>query len=186
MDDRRRARIAELTRQLLVLLGENPDRPGLVDTPARVARWWDEVMDPDVDTRLDTAFASTATDQMVVVRGVRVFSLCEHHLLPFWCDLTMGYLPCGRVLGLSKFARLARVEATGLNLQEGVVEKIAARLHAATGSPDVAVLAEGEHLCMLMRGARAPHRMSTSVLHGAFRDEASARQEFFHLARGSS
>lgn len=181
--EERRMRLADLCRELLFILGENPDRPGLRETPRRWADWWLEFMDYS-DDRISTTFETAQADQMVVVRGLRVWSLCEHHLLPFWCDLTMGYIPHGRILGLSKFGRIARVAASRLSVQEDLVERCAGEIQRTTGSPDVAVLAEGEHLCMTMRGIRSPHRMQTSVTHGVFRGDAKAREEFFHLAGG--
>lgn len=165
-----------------MVLGEDPDRPGLRDTPRRWADWWEAFIGYR-DHKTATVFQSAATDQMVVVSGLRVWSLCEHHLLPFWCDLTLGYIPKGTVLGLSKFGRIAQLHAHRLNLQEGLVERIADQLTQVTGSPDVAAVAHGEHLCMTMRGIRQPHRMQTSVMRGLFRENPSARAEFFHLAR---
>lgn len=172
-----------LCRELLEAIGENPERAGLEGTPRRWARWWLEFAEYD-DRNINTTFESASTDQMVVVRGIRVWSMCEHHLLPFWCDLTMGYIPRGRVMGLSKFGRIARLKASRLQLQERLTEEIASELVEISGSPDIAVVGEGEHLCMTMRGARTPHRMSSSKMLGAFRESPVAREEFFHLARG--
>lgn len=177
----RHARLAALGRALLLLIGEDPDREGLRDTPRRWADWWLEFSDYG-DPNAERTFDEVRSDQMVVVSGIRVWSLCEHHLLPFWCDLTLGYLPAGRILGLSKFGRIAHLHAHRLQVQERLVGDIAAHLCRATGSEDVAVLGEGEHLCMTMRGARTPHRMQCQVILGRFRRVASVRQEFFHLA----
>jgi len=124
---------------------------------------------------------SDAVDQMVVVTGMRVWSLCAHHLLPFWCDVSIGYIARGRVLGLSKFARVAHQFAHRPQVQEGLGADIAAEVSRLTGSPDVGVVLSGEHLCMVMRGIRTPGRMRTSTLSGAFRD-ASTRAEFLALA----
>ena len=178
--DAQRQRLEELGRELLITLGEDPERPGIAGTPRRWAKWWQEFMLHDDGSEL-TTFDVTGADQMVVVRGVRVWSLCEHHLLPFWCDLTMAYIPVDRVLGLSKFARIAQRCAHKLQLQEQLGRDIADALAKATGSRDIAVVAEGEHLCMTMRGARAPHRMSSSVLRGAFRDDPAVRNELLLL-----
>jgi GTP cyclohydrolase I len=170
-----------LAVELLVTLGEDPHRPGLRDTPRRWARWWVDFLGY-TDERQVTTFESNGADQMVVVSGIRVWSLCEHHLLPFWCDLTLGYLPAGKVLGLSKFGRIAHFEAHGLTTQESLVQRIADRLVTVCETPNVAVVGSGEHLCMTMRGARSPHRMRTSVMLGRFREAAPVREEFFHLA----
>jgi GTP cyclohydrolase I len=179
----RQQALERLARDLLRLIGEDPEREGLQQTPARWARWWMEFVDGDPkDHDDDTTFDSASTDQMIVVRGVRVWSLCEHHLLPFWCDLTMAYIPTGRILGLSKFGRIARRFAGRLQVQERLVEQVATTLSLVTKSESVAVVGEGEHLCMTMRGTKQPHRMQTSDLRGAFRDNAAARQEFFSLA----
>lgn len=174
--------LEDLAIELLTVIGEDPAREGLRDTPRRWAQWWIEFMDYE-DNNQETTFEAHDTDQMVVVGGLRVWSLCEHHLLPFWCDLTLGYMPSGgRVLGLSKFGRIARAEAHSLTTQESLTQRIASRLRKLTNSPNVAVLGSGEHLCMTMRGARSAHRMRTSVMLGSFRNSPEAREEFFHLA----
>lgn len=167
-------------RALLEALGEDPGRPGLEDTPRRWAGWWREFLAgaPGVAW---TAFPAEGAGQTVAVGPFRVWSLCEHHLLPFWCDLTIGYVPRGRILGLSKFARAAAHTAARLQVQERLAEEVADRVAYASGSPDVAVVARGEHLCLSMRGARADAVMTTSVFRGAFAGPA-ARAEFLGLA----
>ncbi len=173
----------DAVRDLLQALGEDPDREGLQDTPRRVAAMWQEFIDYDPG-RLDTAFAAQRTDQMVVVSGMRVWSMCEHHLLPFWCDVSIGYLARAKVLGLSKMGRIAHKHAHQLQLQERLVDGIATELQEVLGHEDVAVVATGEHLCMTMRGIATPHRMTSSSIHGAFR-EVAARAEFFSLVAAS-
>lgn len=174
--------ITDIIRQLLVAIGENPDREGLADTPARVARWWREFVEYHPGTT-DTTFDVIQADQMVAVSGVRVWSLCEHHLLPFWCDLTIAYIADDRVLGLSKFGRIAHAHAHGLQVQERLVAGIADEVEAVTGTGDVAVIGQGEHLCMTMRGIKTPAMMHSSVLRGAFRENHAARTELFALVR---
>lgn len=169
-------------RQLLEAVGENPDREGLRDTPARYARWWREFMDYDAGTT-DTAFTSVSDDQMVIVKGMRVWSLCEHHLLPFWCDVTVGYISKSKVLGLSKFARIAHRHAHRLQVQERLVSDIAADIMRIAETDNVAVVTEGEHLCMSIRGIKTPSRMVSSALHGAFRNQREVREEFLVLSR---
>jgi GTP cyclohydrolase IA len=176
-----RAALEEIGRLLLLTLGQDLTDASLRETPRRWARWWQEFMGYQ-DSNTDTAFESVTDDQMVVVRGVRVWSLCEHHLLPFNCDVTMAYLPTDRILGLSKFARIAKLHARRLQVQERLTANIADHIQRVTGSPDIAVTGEGEHLCMTMRGAQAPATMCSSVLRGRFRDDPRTRQEFLHLA----
>ncbi len=171
------------TRMLLEAIGEDPSREGLADTPRRVADFWREFIEFDAG-RVDTTFEAVQSDQMVVVKGMRVWSLCEHHLLPFWCDVTCGYLAESNVLGLSKFARIAKGCARKLTLQEQLVADVAGVLRAVLHTQDVAVIAEGEHLCMTMRGIEMPHRMISSSLHGRFRNP-EPRTEFLNLARSS-
>jgi GTP cyclohydrolase IA len=111
-----------------------------------------------------------------------VFSLCEHHLLPFWCDVSIGYVARDKVLGLSKFARVAHQFAHRLQVQERLTHQVADEVERLAGSGDVAVLARGNHLCMAMRGIRSPATMTTSVMRGVFRETPSAREEFLRLA----
>jgi GTP cyclohydrolase I len=177
--------LEDLCRTLITELGDDPDRPGLIDTPARWARWWREFANYDPGT-IDTVFSHDTLDQMVAVSGIRVWSLCEHHLLPFWCDIAIGYLPNGHVLGLSKFARVAHEVAHRLQVQERLVHDIATTLQTLTGSEDVAVVGRGEHLCMTMRGIRTPATMTTSVMLGRFRQNDATRAEFFELIRSVS
>ena len=172
--------LENIGRQLLLLLGEDPEREGLLETPARWARWCTEFIEYDAGN-LGTVFPVIETDQMVVVSPIRVWSLCEHHLLPFYCDLSIGYLAKNHVLGLSKFARIAHHHAHKLQIQERLVEQIAADIRERTGSNDVAVLARGEHLCMSMRGVRSPAVMTSSSNSGVFRDNHRARAEFLSL-----
>jgi GTP cyclohydrolase IA len=174
-------RIPGLIRDLLVAIGEDPDRDGLADTPDRVARWWREFVDHDPGTT-DTTFAVEHVDQLVVVSGLRVWSLCEHHLLPFWADVTVGYLADARVLGLSKFARIAHDHAHRLQVQERLVAGVADDVEKIAGTPSVAVVATGEHLCMTMRGVRTVGTMTTSVIRGNIRDSDALRDEWLRLS----
>ncbi|RKT53821.1 GTP cyclohydrolase I [Saccharothrix australiensis] len=163
-----------LARQLLVEIGEDPDRDGLRGTPARYARWWREFTDYDPG-RIETVFQSVGSDQLVEVNDIKVWSLCEHHLLPFWCEVSIAYVARGRLLGLSKFARIAHDHAHRLQIQERLTQGIADAVVEASGSPDVAVRATGEHLCMTMRGIRTGARMNTSVLRGVFQSDPQMR-----------
>lgn len=174
-------RLLTIGRDLLVAIGEDPDREGLVDTPRRFAAWWWEFIEYDPGTT-ETTFEAVSTDQMVIVSGLRVWSLCEHHLLPFWCDVSIGYITGDRVLGLSKFARIAHQVAHRPQLQERIVQEIADEVERLVQSRGVAVIASGQHLCMTMRGIKTDGRMKTSVMRGVFREDSDARREFLSLA----
>lgn len=176
--------ISGAVKTILAAVGEDWQRPGLADTPARVARWWAEFIDYDAGN-VGTAFDVVQVDQMVAVSGVRVWSLCEHHLLPFWTDLTIAYIAQDRIIGLSKMARLAHGAAHRLQLQERVVADVADALAEVVGHDDVAVLGTGEHLCMTMRGIKTPGLFHTSVLRGAFRDHAVRNELHQHTGRTS-
>lgn len=169
-------------RMLLDAIGENLGRPGLRDTPARVARFWKSFIEYDPGTT-DTTFAQEiVTDQMVVVSGMRIWSLCEHHLLPFYTDVTCGYIAEGKVLGLSKFARIAHQFGHRLQTQEQLATQIADEIQRVTGCNDVAVLcSNGQHTCMTMRGIRTEGSMSNAVMRGRFLRDHSCRTEFYHL-----
>lgn len=176
------AKVEALGRELLLALGEDPDEERIKDTPARWARMWRDFIEHHPGT-LSTSFATNGTDQMVVVSGMKVWSFCEHHLLPFWATVSIGYIPRDRVLGLSKFGRIAHEAAHRLQIQERMVQEIATRVQELAGTEDVAVLAQGEHLCMTMRGVRTPSLMTSSVMEGVFRHVPEARAEFFSIAR---
>jgi GTP cyclohydrolase I len=173
-------RLLVLGRELLLAIGEDPDREGLRETPRRWADAWREFMEYDPGTT-ETTFASVAFDQLVCVSGIRVASLCEHHLLPFWCDVSIGYIPNAKVLGLSKFARIAQQFAHRLQLQERLGEQIADEISRITGTQHVAVVLKGEHYCMAARGIRSPACMTSSVIRGDFRTESQIRMEFLRL-----
>jgi GTP cyclohydrolase I len=178
----RRARLEWLGRALLETIGENAERPELKETPKRWAKWWEAFVDYEPGST-ETAFEAQGSDQMVVVSGIRVWSLCEHHLLPFWCDVTIGYVARDRILGLSKFARIAHKYAHRLQVQERLVTQIADEVARVTGAPDVAVMAQGEHLCMTMRGIRSPALMTSSALRGVFAHNAASRAEFLSFVQ---
>lgn len=173
-------RLLALGRELLLAIGEDPDREGLRETPRRWADAWREFIEYDPGTT-ETTFASVASDQLVCVSGIRVASLCEHHLLPFWCNVSIGYIPNAKVLGLSKFARIAQQFAHRLQLQERLGEQIADEISRITGTQNVAVVLKGKHYCMTARGIRMPGRMTLSVMRGVFRTESQNRMEFLRL-----
>lgn len=166
--------------QLLTALGEDPNREGLQDTPRRFAAFWTEFMEYH-STNSDTTFEVVTTDQMVIVSGIRVWSMCEHHLLPFSCDLAIAYIAQERVLGLSKFVRIAQTHAHKLQLQERLCYDIAMDIKNVTKTPDVAVIGRGRHLCMEIRGVKQGALATSSVLLGAFRNNQTVRQELLTL-----
>ncbi|MFF4053770.1 GTP cyclohydrolase I [Streptomyces chartreusis] len=171
-----------IARQLLIEVGEDPNREGLRDTPARFARWWREFINYEPGS-MGTLFESIGTSQLVVVSDIQVWSLCEHHLLPFNCSVTIAYRPTGQLLGLSKFARVAHYYAHRLQVQERLVDQIAAEISNLCGAPDVAVIAKGEHLCMSMRGIKAAAQMTSTALRGEFSTSPALRSELFDLLR---
>lgn len=176
-------RLLELGRELLIAIGENPDREGLLDTPRRWADSWREFIEYDPGTT-ETVFESVSIDQMVCVSGMRVSSMCEHHMLPFWCDVSIGYITGEKVLGLSKFARIAHQFAHRLQLQERLGHEIADEISRILGTENVAVVLKGEHMCMTTRGIRTPGLMTSSVMRGVFRAEYETRMEFLRLIQG--
>ncbi len=176
------ARIKSLVTELLEAMGEDPNREGLIETPRRIANFWREFIEYDPG-KLDTTFSAVTHNQMVCVTGMKVWSMCEHHMLPFWCDISIGYIASDKVLGLSKFARIAHKHAHKLTLQEQLVSDISDELVKILGTEDVAVMAKGEHLCMTMRGIRTPHRMISSALNGQFHN-VEQRTEFLRLVDG--
>lgn len=172
-------RVEGLIAGLLEALGEDPSREGLLETPRRIANFWQEFIEYDPG-KIDTTFSAIKHHQMVCVTGMKVWSMCEHHMLPFWCDIAIAYIADDKVLGLSKFARIAHKHACKLTLQEQLVADISAELKEILNTEDVAVMAKGEHLCMSMRGIRTPHRMISSALDGKFH-HTEQRLEFLRL-----
>jgi GTP cyclohydrolase I len=171
-------------RSLLVALGQDPGADHLRDTPRRVAAAYAEMLSPDAFEF--TTFANDEEyDQLVLARDIPFRSLCEHHMLPFHGVAHVGYLPAGRLAGLSKLARVVEQFARGLQVQERLTQQIADSLDTHLNPKGVGVVIEAEHQCMTLRGVRAHgSRTLTSALHGQLRADAAARQEFFALARG--
>lgn len=167
-------------KMLLEAIGEDPNRDGLLDTPQRYAKWWKEFIDYDAG-KIETSFTLENNDEVVAVVGMKVWSLCEHHLLPFSATISVGYIPNEKVLGLSKFARIAHKHAHKPQVQERMVQEIADEIERVCGTSDIAVVADGEHSCMVMRGIKTQGNMRTSVMRGAFRAEPETRAEFLNL-----
>jgi GTP cyclohydrolase I len=166
---------------LLRALGRDPTSEHLADTPARVARSFAELLSPR-EFRLTTFPNDEGYDEMVVARSIPVHSLCEHHLLPFHGVAHVGYLPGERILGLSKLARVVELFARDLQVQERLTKQVADWLQEHLAPKGVGVVIEAEHLCMALRGVRAPGAVTvTSALHGLLREDPGSRQEFFSL-----
>jgi len=181
--DGRRVSLELAVHSMLEAIGEDPSREGLIETPSRVARFWREFTTIDVPARAEKTFSTTHVDQLVVVSGVEIWSMCEHHLLPFWCDLTIAYLASDQLIGLSKLVRIAKRRAARLQIQERLGQEIAQGVINATDSSDVAVIARGRHLCMMMRGVKSDATTTTSAMYGRFRDEMSLRTELVNLVQ---
>jgi GTP cyclohydrolase I len=183
------ARAAAAVRELLLAVGEDPDRPGLQDTPARVARAYGETfagLGQDPYEILSTTFDENH-DELVLVKDIPMYSTCEHHLVPFHGVAHVGYIPGedGRVTGLSKLARLVDVYARRPQVQERMTSQIADALNEVLKPRGVLVVIEAEHLCMAMRGIRKPGAVTvTSAVRGMFRDSAATRSEAMSLVLG--
>jgi GTP cyclohydrolase I len=176
--------------QLLKALGERPEREGLKNTPRRVARMYTELLAgyrTDPDTIVNGAIFNITYDEMVIVRDIEFYSLCEHHLLPFLGRAHVAYMPSGKVIGLSKIPRIVDLYARRLQVQERMTRQIADQVQALLEPTGVAVVVEGLHLCSMMRGVKKHGaRMTTSAMHGAFRTNIATRQEFLdNIGRGS-
>src|SRR5215472_125798 len=182
----RGASLEELTRELLVRLGEDPDREGLLRTPERIAKAYQYLTkgyNEDPSEILNGALFSVDYDEMVIVKDIEMFSLCEHHLLPFFGKVHIAYIPKGKVLGLSKLPRLVEVFARRLQVQERLTVETAASIQEAIRPLGVGVVIEARHLCMMMRGVEKQHSATvTSSMIGAFRAQQT-RQEFLSLIR---
>jgi GTP cyclohydrolase I len=181
------ARIQRAVREILAAVGEDPDREGLLETPARVARMYAELfsgLGQDPRVHLQTAFQEKY-DEIVLVRDIAFNSVCEHHLLPFIGRAHIGYLPDGRVLGLSKLARIVETISHRPQVQERMTEQIATLLEDDLGAKGVAVVVEATHTCMTVRGVRKPGSMCvTSAMKGVFRANVSSRAEVMSLIYG--
>lgn len=183
--------IQQAVSQILLALGEEPEREGLLRTPDRVARMYTELLDgyyQDPLMLVNDALFEVTYDEMVLVRDIEFYSLCEHHLLPFLGRAHVAYLPRGRVIGLSKIPRLVDMFAHRLQVQERMTRQIAEFLNELLDPAGVAVVVEGLHLCTAMRGVRKHDaRMTTSAMLGYFRKNPATRQEFLdNISRGSA
>ena len=174
-------------KNLLKHIGEDTNREGLRDTPQRAARAFEYLTKgykDNLDKIVNSAIFESDNDEMIIVKDIEMYSLCEHHLLPFFGKCHVGYLPNGKILGLSKIARIVDVFARRLQVQENLTKQIAEAIQKYTGARGVGVVLEAKHLCMMMRGVEKQNSvMKTSCMLGAFRREISTRTEFLSLIK---
>src|SRR5713226_1987420 len=177
----------ELVREMLIRLGEDPNREGLARTPARVEKAMQFLVKgykDDPEELLREALFTVSYDEMVIVKDVEMFSLCEHHLLPFFGKVHVAYIPNGKVIGLSKIPRLIEVFSRRLQIQERLTTQIAETIQKVIEPQGVGVVIEARHLCMMMRGVEKQHSAAvTSSMLGCFRNEQETRTEFLSLIR---
>ena len=177
--------ISDHYREILVGLGENPEREGLLDTPKRAAKAMQYLCngyEKTLDEIVNGALFASDNDEMVIVKDIELYSLCEHHLLPFIGKAHVAYIPTGKVLGLSKVARIVDMYARRLQIQENLTRQIAEAIQQVTNAAGVAVVIEAKHMCMMMRGVEKQNSvMTSSVMLGVFRDSSTTRQEFLQL-----
>jgi GTP cyclohydrolase I len=175
----------EAYKQIIKAIGEDPARAGLIDTPARAAKAMSFLMQGyglDIDQVINGALFPSDSDEMVIVKNIELYSICEHHLLPFIGKCHVAYLPRGKVIGLSKIARIVDMFARRLQIQENLTNEIASAILTKTEATGAAVIIEAQHMCMMMRGVEKQNStMTTSCMLGAFRSRQSTRNEFLSL-----
>lgn len=178
-------RVEELIRELLIEIGEDPDREGLVRTPARYAKAMEFLTkgySENPETIINNAIFSSEANNMIICRDIEVYSLCEHHLLPFFGRCHVGYVAKDKVLGVSKIARIVEMYARRLQIQERLTVQIAEEIKRAVDAEGVGVVMECQHLCMMMRGVEKQNSlMTTSSVLGTFRKNLATREEFLNL-----
>ena len=172
---------------IIKAIGEDPNRPGLVDTPRRAAsamRFLMQGYGLDIDEVINDALFPSNSDEMVIVKNIELYSMCEHHLMPFIGKCHVAYLPKGKIIGLSKLARIVDAFARRLQIQENLTNEIANCILEKTAAAGVAVIIEAQHMCMMMRGVEKQNSvMTTSCMLGAFRNSHSTRNEFLSLLK---
>jgi len=190
VDDERLQEYEEMVRRQLALLGEDPAREGLVKTPQRVAKamaWLTRGYELDPHEVIGDALFEEHHENMVMVRDIEMYSMCEHHMLPFFGKVHVAYIPDGRIVGLSKLPRVVEVFARRLQVQERLGEQIADAIEEVLRPKGVGVVIDAVHLCMMMRGVeKQSSRTITSSLRGSFREDSKTRSEFLRLAHGPS
>jgi GTP cyclohydrolase IA len=180
----------QLVKEMLEQLGEDPAREGLQQTPARVEaslKWLTRGYDMSVEDVIGDAIFEEKHESMIVVRDIEIYSMCEHHMLPFFGRCHVAYLPNGKIVGLSKIPRVVEVYARRLQVQERLTDQVASALMRVLNPLGVGVVIEAYHLCMMMRGVEKQNSKTvTSALRGAFRDDGKTRDEFLRLVHGGS
>lgn len=180
-------KLTELYSEILTTLGEDITREGLVHTPERAAKamaFLTKGYEQNIDDVVNNAIFESKNDEMVIVKDIELYSMCEHHILPFIGKCHVAYIPNGKVIGLSKIARIVEVFARRLQIQENLVQQIAETVMKYTGAEGVGVVIEAKHLCMMMRGVEKQNSsMKTSCMLGSFRAEPETRAEFLSLIR---
>ena len=179
--------IKNLTKELLKEIGENPNREGLLNTPDRVSRSWEYLSKgyrQDIKELINGAIFNEKYDQMVAVKDIEFYSMCEHHLLPFFGHAHIAYIPNGKIIGLSKIPRVLDMFARRLQVQERMTQEVADMLNDVLEPKGVAVIIEAQHMCMQMRGVeKRQSYMSTSAMLGIFRDDDKTRKEFLDIIK---
>ena len=172
-------------RSILDQIGENPNREGLLDTPSRAARAMEFLTrgyNQTLEQVVNNALFDSNTSEMIVVQDIELYSMCEHHMLPFIGKCHVAYVPTGKVLGLSKVARIVDMYARRLQIQENLTKEIAEAIEGVTGASGAGVIIEAQHMCMMMRGVEKQNSiMKPSVMLGSFRDQPATRTEFLSL-----
>lgn len=185
MNDEKRKKLEMNTKNLLELLGEDPSREGLLNTPKRVAKAWEFLTkgyNENLDELINNAIFEGVSKDMVIVKNIEFYSLCEHHMIPFYGKAHIGYIPDGKIIGLSKLARITDLFSQRLQVQERLTNQIAQCLQEVLNPRGVAVVLEGKHFCMLSRGVQKQNSIATSSsMLGIFREKESTRNEFLKL-----
>lgn len=177
--------MSEIIKNMLVEMGEDPGREGLLDTPLRVSKAYEYLTsgyNKNIDEVLNEAVFNEKYDEMVLVKNIDFFSLCEHHMLPFYGKVHVAYIPNGKIVGLSKIPRIVEVFARRLQVQERMTQQIADTIEKYLQPTGVAVVSEAYHMCMMMRGVEKQNSSATaSAVHGVFKEDARTRAEFLNL-----
>ena len=185
MNDEKRKKLEMNTKNLLELLGEDPSREGLLNTPKRVAKAWEFLTkgyNENLDELINNAIFEGESKDMVIVKNIEFYSLCEHHMIPFYGKAHIGYIPDGKIIGLSNLARITDLFSQRLQVQERLTNQIAQCLQEVLNPRGVAVVLEGKHFCMLSRGVQKQNSIATSSsMLGIFREKESTRNEFLKL-----
>jgi len=185
LNDEKQKKLEKNTRDLLELIGEDPNREGLINTPKRVAKAWNFLTKgykEDLDALINNAIFEGESKDMVIVKNIEFYSLCEHHMIPFYGKAHIGYILDGKIIGLSKLARITDLFAQRLQVQERLTSQIAQCLQDVLNPRGVAVVLEGKHFCMLSRGVQKQNSIATSSsMLGIFREKESTRNEFLKL-----